>query len=187
MKFYFLFDCETGGLDENKHSLLTLYGLLLNQKLEILDEIDLSIKPDDGIYHVTAQAMRINKINFVEHDKNAIKYSEASKILEKKLINWTSFNKNQVSTKLIPVGHNVGMDLRFGKKLLSSLEEYLSHRPLDTSTNCQFLQLKHKLPLDKEFTLGELAEFLGIDSSGAHNAKIDVHMTLKVLKKQLSL
>ena len=76
-KKYFLFDCETGGLDPS-FSLLTLSGVVLNQQYEVLDSIDLAIKPSSGRYVLSSKAMEINKINIATHDAVAITESEAA-------------------------------------------------------------------------------------------------------------
>ena len=72
---YFLFDTETGGV-RKEMSLLTLYGHILDENLRILDTIDLKIKPDDGIYHLSAQGLGVNNINILEHDRVAKPVSE---------------------------------------------------------------------------------------------------------------
>ena len=80
MTRFLAFDAETGGIGADK-ALLTLYFIVLNEKFEVLDELDLRIKPNDDIYHVTAEALEINKINLVEHDKVALTDKAAGQVL----------------------------------------------------------------------------------------------------------
>ena len=62
---YFIVDAETGGKYAKEHSLLTLYGQILNKNLNVVDEIDLVVKPDDGIYRISADALETNKIDLI--------------------------------------------------------------------------------------------------------------------------
>lgn len=179
MTRYFLFDCETGGLDETTDSLLTLYGVVLNKDLTVLDEIDLMIKPDDGRYSVNIEALKINKINLLSHDETAIRYSDARTKLQNFLFKAT-LGDNKA---LVPAGHNVNLDINFLKIMLPDYKQFLSHRVLDTGTLGQFLRLCDIIPESNRGSLSELCTHFGIDPSGAHNAKNDVLMTHKLLLK----
>jgi len=86
-------DTETGGIGPDK-SLLTLYAVALDDNLNPVAfsgddfkvaggilELDLKLKPDDGIYRVTGEALGINGINLSEHDKEAIPCKKAGTLL----------------------------------------------------------------------------------------------------------
>lgn len=177
-KRYFLVDCETGGLDENETSLLTLFAKVLDSNLETIGEIDLKIKPDDGRYHIDIAAMNVNKIDLIEHSKVAIPYSLAAKQLREFLTKHSSMGAN----KLIPAGHNINLDVRFICKLISDWKQYTMHRWLDTSSIGHFLQQVGILPETLDGGLVSLATHYGVDCTGLHDAKIDVNITHKLIK-----
>lgn len=178
---YFLFDTETGGLEASKHSLLSFYGLALNQNLDVTGTIDLLIKPDDGVYHVDIEALKVNKINLLEHDKVAMRESEAGNKLWAFLWEQFSYNNEQ---KLIPAGHNIGrLDIPMGEKLIGfdKWNKFFVQRTLDTGTIGQLLLCQGKIPETNKGSLVELCDHYGIPSVGAHNAKNDVEMCRKLL------
>ncbi|TXH08161.1 MAG: hypothetical protein E6R04_11365 [Spirochaetes bacterium] len=169
---YFLFDCETGGLTTDL-SLLTLSGYILDEKFRIIDNIDLFVKPDDGVYKLNAKAMEINKINLVAHDAMA----EPESVCRLKL---EAFLQKHGVGKLTPAGHNVAMDIQFAKKLLPSFGKYVTHRTYDTASlgkfACNVGIIEHS-----DFSLQSLCEAFGIDTKGQHNAKVDIELTRQVL------
>lgn len=186
---YFVFDCETGGTSSDM-SLLSLFGMVLNEKLEPTSTIDLAIKPTNGKYIIHADAMRINKINLIEHDSIAITEKEAAA----QFYNFAF--SNGVSEKMIPIGHNVSMDIDFVKThLLKDREhaegncwhKFFSYRKIDTATIAQFLMLSGKLPKDLGDSLESLAKFFDLPYDKAHNAEFDTRLTLEILKRQITL
>jgi len=190
MKKYFLFDCEMGGTSP-KTSLLTLHGLVLDQGLNVIDDISLMIKPNNGIYYVTAKAMEVNQIDLAAHDKEAIPLFEAAKIFENFVC------KHSIGCdKMIPAGHNLSLDIRFCKRYFlkatnnaegDDWNRFFSHRRVDTATLAHGLILAGKLPSVLECSLGSLAAHFELDYSGAHNAKFDAELTLEVLKRLIAL
>lgn len=180
MKRFFLFDCETGGLEEREVSLLTLYGMILDEKLEKLATIDLKIRPPNGRYVVDIDALKVNKIDLLKHDAEAIPELEAGKKLRDFL-----FRNCPTNGRLIPSGHNINLDVRFAQKLVPDWKAFCAHRWLDTSTLGQALQLLGKIPGDNNGSLAKLCLHYGIDPSGNHDAKVDAEMTYLLLKAML--
>jgi DNA polymerase III alpha subunit (gram-positive type) len=192
-KKYFLFDCETGGVNP-KSSLLTVFGYMLDDKLNPIDKIDLVIKPDNGLYILTASSMAINKINIIEHDKVAIKKSEAIKVFNDFCCKHAITSQSE-KNRIIPAGHNLAFDIRYVKRNLlkannvegDDWKKFFSYRQLDTAATAQALILAQKLPEDLECSLASLAAHFNLDYTGAHNAEFDVELTLKILKLLLKL
>jgi DNA polymerase III alpha subunit (gram-positive type) len=181
MRQYFLFDTETGGLDATKHSLLSFYGMILNHNFETTGEIDLMVKPDDGVYHVDIEALKVNKIDLIQHDKIAIPESKAGD----KLLDFlaTHYVKSGVS-KLIPAGHNIGrLDIPMAERLIGfkNWDTLIVRRTLDTGTLGQMLIAQGKIPESNKGSLVELCDQYGINFDGAHNAKRDVEMCRQLL------
>jgi DNA polymerase III epsilon subunit-like protein len=188
MNKYIAFDAETGGT-ETTTSLLTLYLCVLDEHFNVVADLDLKVKPNAGApYVITAEALRINKINLGEHDVTASTEGECAQELRAFLWNHSMNGK----VKLVPIGHNVGFDEDFifahllGKKAWNN---YVSYRKLDTAAIAQFLKASGKLPESVPGSLGSLVEHLNLrfDSAGAHNAKADTLATVDVLKEMLKL
>lgn len=176
MKKYLLFDCETGGLNENA-TLLTLYAKILDANFQEISSLDLKIKPPHGQYYILdAASLKINKIDIVKHDAEAISYDDAREKLR------VFLSTNSLVGKLTPVGHNIAFDIKFASKLLPSWNDYCEYRSIDTSSIAQFLQLAGTLP-DGISSLEKLCDYFGFDTSNHHNAKADVEMTQKLLKQ----
>lgn len=179
MRRYFLFDTETGGLDPSSVSLLSLYGMILDHNLETIDRIDLKIRPDNGRYHVDVAALKVNKIDLLQHHETAISEREAGVKLKEFLF------RNSGTSKLIPCGHNIGrLDIPMGERLIGADEwnRLLVYRTLDTGVLGQFFMLSGTLPETNNGSLVSLCTHYGIDTTGAHNAQVDVEMTRKLLK-----
>lgn len=189
MRKFFLFDCETGGKNP-KTSLLTLYGMILDDKLRVMDTIDLKIKPGNGLYHITAEALSVNKIDIVAHDTVA----NPEKDVAGEFYDFVC-KHSLGDTRMIPVGHNLSFDIRFVKRHLLRADnaegdywsKFFSYRTLDTATIAHFLILAGKLPTSLDCSLESLANHFGFDYSKAHNAQFDAELTLNVLKKLIGL
>jgi len=180
---YFLFDTENGGI-RKEMSLLTLYGHILDDNLNILDTIDLKIKPDDGVYHLTAQGLGINRINIMEHDQVAKPVSEVKNRFKNYIVGWT------LNQKLTPIGHNVRFDVKFVKThLLEDWDRYFDRRHIDTASIGKFLALTGIVPKLNSYSLADMAAamLLEIDESKRHEASYDADLTLNVLRSMTNL
>lgn len=183
------YDLETGGLDEEQHSVLTGCWVVLDSKLNKLDSLSLRIKPDDGNpYRVTAGALSVNKINLVSHDKLAISESNAGEAL----YDFLKKNLGDRKGKFISVGHNIPFDEAFLTSSILSKSlwlKFVSHHKLDTVSIAKFLILKGKLPKDTSLKLENLAKTLGIEvkESNLHDSTYDTNLTIEVLKRLLEL
>jgi DNA polymerase III alpha subunit (gram-positive type) len=184
MSRYIALDTETGGVTPDT-SLLTAYFAVFNVEFDLVDELDLKFKPEDGVYHVTAEALGINQINLIEHDKTAITYKAAKPIL------YDFLSRNYRGNKLTPVGHGIYFDLIRVKSTLISTgawEGYVSYRTLDTSIVCQFLRAAGLFPDDVSGSLGSLVKYLGLPNQGdLHDAKVDTLQTVSILRQLLNI
>lgn len=174
-------DCETGGLDPKKVSLLTMYIAVLDDNFNVVDELDLKLKPNDGKYLVEQQAMDVNKINLEEHDKVAVTYDDGAVMLQ------TFLNKHHKGGRyasLRPAGHNIPFDLGFIHEHLIPQDKWQKtchYRILDTTPLCTFFQEIGKWP-EKLGRLTDIAAFLGVKMRPAHDAKNDTLMWIDVWK-----
>ena len=181
---YLPFDCETGGLTKDS-SLLSVHFAICDKDFNIVDELELFTKPNDGQYNVAAEALGINHINLIEHDKVALTYSVAGQELRNFLWKYSQNGK----IKLVPVGKNVGFDvIKVTDNLLGmkTWNQFVSYRLYDITGIVIFLKRQGKLPLDAPDSLSGLAQFFGIQAEW-HTAKGDNLAGIEVVKKLESL
>lgn len=133
-------DTETGGLDANKVSILSVGAVVLNEKLNVIDKIEIYVKEDEIV--AEDRALQINKI-----DLNWLKingHNPYNAVLELEYFLSKHFDCSKEHS--IPVaGHNIGFDINFMKRLYrlagKDYEKTFSHRTLDTSGIINFLNL----------------------------------------------
>lgn len=178
-------DCETGGL-KGTETILTVYMAMVNNNLEIIDELDLEIKPDDGNYIYSEEALMINGIDLKKHDQTAIPESVATQ----KIISFFEKHK-ELQSKFTVLGHNVTFDINFIQNKLINPETWgtfvNTDHVEDTLEKAKALRESGHLPKELSLALGSCAEYFFIRTFGLHNAKLDCLVTLDVYKKELEL
>lgn len=195
-RYFVATDCETGGIDIET-SLLTAYFCFFTfdeekKEFQILDGLDLKIKPNDGLYKVTAEGLSVNKIDLTKHDRLAIVEREAGSRLYQKLKSWHDIANHK---PLTIVGHNVQFDINtivYHIISKNTWNNFISYKQLDTATIAEFCKLRGKLPFDLAISLENLCEFFQIKENTSennlfHDAKFDTLKTVKVLEKLINL
>lgn len=183
-------DSETGGLDPKKTDLLTLYMAMMTEDFQVVEELDLKLKPNDGRLPIAeAQALQVNKIDLTAHLSNpaTITYAEA----RLKIIEFTKkyLKKRGRYSNLIVLGQNVQFDLNFIWQYVIPKEEWeglYSYNVEDTKTAGLFLKRCGWIPQDVG-TLGSFVQFFNIAKREAHEAKGDVWMTIDVYKAMIAM
>lgn len=181
-------DTETGGTDEQLHDLLTVGMVLVNEKDfsrhgEFYGHLELES------YKVTPTAIRINKINLAEIDREGVGYSKEEMI--NAIYKFLSICKE--SLPITVIGHNVDFDLRFLRKLFKDCDrdnefyDIFSYRKIDTSTLLQTVNI-----LKPEYNISSLSDairFFNIkfDTYKRHNALEDVKGTIQVYENLLKI
>lgn len=183
---YLATDVETGGIGPEV-SLLTAYIAILDENFEIMDELHLAMRPDDNIYHVTAEALAINKIDLIKHDKadTTVSFGKAGELF-RALIQLHSDNGKR---KLIPLGHNVTFDMEnLYRNVLNKKEaqKYISYRVLDTGSAGRFLITVGLIPETVTGSLGSYVEHFKVEKREAHTAYGDVMMTVDLMKAMIN-
>jgi len=186
--YYLAMDTEHGGFaeDDSPLSLLEAYFGIYSDNWQLVDELTLLTKPDNGVYQVQAEALEVNKINIVEHDKVAVRYKDAKTPLYKFLSKYSDNGKY----KLIPVGHHVHGDIKLIIRDLSSRGGWshnVSYRMLDTGVMGQYLRARGVIPHDVKGSLGSLCDFFGVPLIDAHTAKADGDASAMLMKVLLQL
>jgi DNA polymerase III epsilon subunit-like protein len=181
---YLAFDCETTGLLPNCN-VLTVYFVILDDKLNILDELDLKIKHD--FYVVFTKALEVNHINLLEHDKIAISKIEARSQIIKFFKKYE--NKYQI------IGHNIkfDIDMLINNKILmaNEINTYFHTGYLDTYKITQLLKSKKKINKCQSLSLSKLCYYFDINNESSdnnfHNCKYDTLSTIELFKKLIEL
>lgn len=189
-QYHIPFDCETGGTDEVKTDLLTLYICVMNEDYKIVEELDLKLKPDGGRFPIAEQgALDVNKIDLKAHmaDPATIPYSEASKLILTMVRKY--LQKRGRFSNLIPFGFNVPFDKRYVQQYLipkSDWESIFHYKDADVDQAVSFLRRVGWIPKDVA-RLQDVADYLGVPKRLAHNAKEDVLRTIDTDKKLVEL
>ena len=176
-------DTETGGVDCNKHSLLSIGLAVWESNGKIVDSTEIII--EHASYVVTSTAQSINKFDQEIHKKSAVSPSKAISVL----LNFCELYFDD--GLLIPLaGHNTQFDVGFLKVFLKtnnrSYNKLFSHRIIDTYTLLRSLYYSKKISEDISSSAEAFAYF-GIKVDGRHTAKGDAIATAELYSKLLHL
>jgi len=173
-------DVETTGLDPDKHEVIEIGCVLVNQNwpgdapiFDLIEEFELKIKPVQ-IENADPVALRINGF-----DPNqwvfAYDLKQAMEIFGKK------------TADAIMVGHNVCFDFMFIDKAFKKADvpNKMHYHKLDT-ISIAFAKLHNEGGADR-FSLNFLCEYFGIKNEHAHTALSDARATFEVYKKLMML
>jgi hypothetical protein len=182
MAKFIALDVESGGTDPKTTSLLTASFMVLDDKYFMLDELNLLLKPNDGIYRAKMSAMEVNRIDLTEHDKKAMTYSEGGAKLRDFLYKHSGGGQD----KLIPLGKNVNFDIGYiNEQLLNSntWNQFVSYRFYDLTSIIMFAKRIGLLNPNAPEGLQKLAAHLDLQfDTRAHDARSDVMMTIDIIK-----
>ena len=175
-------DTETGGLDPDKHSLLSL-AMVVWEDMEIIDSTEILI--NDGILSVTAEALSVNRIDIEKHKQSALSPSRAMD----EILSFTG-KHFPGQRKITLAGHNVHFDANFLKTFFSAnnkdFSEFFSHRMIDTSSILHYLYLAGKIK-QRAISSDDAFKLFEIKVEGRHTAIGDAIATAKLFTKMLDL
>ena len=185
---YLFFDLETGGLNSKEHSILTGYFAIYDRDFNLVSDLELFLKPNNG--HIVAEesALQVTGIDILTHLQNpkTVTYEVGASML-KAFLEGSKIKGKKRSYR--PAGHNIDFDLRFIFDQLMPEEEWkkhIHHNTLDTLRVLTFLQDIDFLPSELG-KLESLVEYFGLEKGKAHDAKEDIKMTVEVYKKMQGL
>jgi len=183
IKVLFL-DTETTGLDENKHGLIQIAGILDDSSGHTIDIFNVHIKPFKGDL-LNKDALIKNNIN-----KEDFYNSEflPPRIALKSIVSFLGqyVNRYDSSDKLILAGKNIQFDIRFLRKFFDKCDDnyYGSwfHYPYIEleSEIAKYLLLKNILL--PNYKIETICEYFDIDIE-AHDALEDIKATRKIYYK----
>jgi len=180
-------DTETGGLNADVQSILSVGCVVLNDNLSIIDEFENYIKEDNIV--AEPRALAINKIDLEWLKVNGKPPAEVLTNLEEFLSKY--YSKKE---KITMVGHNVGFDVGFMKRLYKQggaeggYESRFSHRTMDTAGIIRFLMLAKRLDIPAANSTDAFKHFgIEISETERHTALADARATAKLLKHLVNM
>ena len=185
---YLAFDLETGGLNPKTNAILTGYWGVYNKDFELLDELELFVKPLPPFDLVEASALKVNQIDIQKHieDPKTVGYADAVGLLTVFLAKHKGSGRYD---KPRPIGHNVDFDLDFIYNQFmdkTTWEKYCSYGKIDTKGIADFLKDVGWLPPEIG-RLESLVKHFNLPQLKAHTAKDDTHMMINVYKQLISM
>ncbi len=180
---YVFIDTETGGVNPDKHSLLSIGVCVWDRESGILDYKEFYVKNDE--YVVTKHAKEMNKFNLYEHELKAILPND---IINSLLEFCKKYFPDNVAFPLI--GHNIQFDVNFLKKLFKdnnrSFNQYFSHRYIDTYSVFKTCVLAGLIEKNLNSSADAFSYF-GIKVKGRHSALGDCIATVELYENLLKL
>ncbi|MFT2722392.1 exonuclease domain-containing protein [Deinococcus sp. A31D244] len=166
-------DVETGGLDPNRHGLLSIGLVYWNDGL-ICDNKIIFVDPEDKL--IDDSAISVNGINMQKHILIALK--------KDKVIKEFSDFVAKCSEKPLLGGHNTPFDAQFLNTYGIELRDYFQYGFVDTKSIAR--AMIHAGILRNESTsLVSLCKHFGIDIENPHEALSDAIATAKLYNSLL--
>jgi DNA polymerase III epsilon subunit-like protein len=181
-------DTETGGIDPDRHSLLSI-ALVVWEDRTLKGELEVLLAEPELV--VTAKALEINRIDLVSHSRQAVSPAKAMEIVVS-FINEHFQREIARGEKVVLAGHNIGFDVGFLRRLCrlagADFERLFSHRVLDTASILRFLSLAGRLPESAAISSNAFAAFnISFDDGERHTALGDAKATALLLTALVTL
>ncbi len=182
---YLFLDTETGGLDPERHSLLSI-GLVVGDEGEVRHSLEILLKHDT--YVVDGPALRVNRIDLAAHHQRALEAPVAFSVLDVFLTQYFPCKHEPI----VLVGHNVAFDRAFLKRFWEArgqaFEPRFSHRLVDTHALAAGLRDAGRLRVE-DLSSDALFAHFGIDvpSDQRHTALGDALATFQLYWKLVEL
>ncbi|MCY7361610.1 MAG: hypothetical protein LH629_06010 [Ignavibacteria bacterium] len=179
MKKYLVIDTELTALPDenlsfiNGSNLITAYfGIIENDVL--IDELDLRLIPDNGIFSVDPNSMSVNNIDLRNWD--GIQYKDARKLVGQFIRRYVFNNRgHKIGDRLEPLGQSVSGDIQTIQNCLiskASWEESVERLPIDTLFLAKVLRDCGKLNLDS-LSLQSLSNYFNVSGLIESNCLVE--------------
>lgn len=180
---YIIFDCETGGLDENKNPITQYACAILDGKtLKEIDRWETFVKPYNDLIiekkALDSTMVTMSDINSGVSIKDFI--TTATSFWESHRVR----TKYRDAGRLISVGHNVTFDIRFLNYALDlmkkpAIDEWLYPNSIDTFP---LAKMTFGINGDEKLNLGASCLAAGLKLTDAHGAMNDVEATADLFR-----
>lgn len=176
-------DTETGGLDPNETSLLSI-GLVVWDNGKITDTKEILIKHD--IFKITPQSIQTNMIDLQKFIQQSLPPESALK----EFVEFLDNNFKACMGKVVLGGHNTNFDINFLRRFMEAnnfnFDAYFTHRFVDTASILKFLFYAGKLPQDVSSS-DEAFKFFNINVTNRHSALGDAVATAQLFNKLIGI
>lgn len=172
-------DTETGGTrPASNYSLLEVGAVAATIDGSVMDELELAIQPEDGIYRVTERALALNGIDLSGHAERAMPATRAAQLLvafaapytQALLMGWNvNFDREYIETHLLDV---------------PTVGKLFGYRTFDLHAAMLMAATAGRMPYTK--SLQETARFFGLlgdDEQQEHRALADAHLAVQVYNR----
>jgi len=156
---YFCCDTETGGLDPQKNSLLSVAIILLDDKLNEISR-HYTLVNDNPDRVIEEQAIKVNGLDIDEIRQKG------------RNIDFVINRIKELTNDKVAIAHNGSFDFSF-----------LNYRGLNIVECIDTMLLSRKKWVGQPAKLGAVVERMGFSVEGAHNSLMDAIMTVKILKE----
>ena len=181
MSKYLFIDTETGGVNPDEASLLSV-GIVLWEDGKVLLEKEYYVKQES--YNVSATALTINNIDIRKLNNIGLLKNEIVQNIIRII------DENFVNEKAIIAGHNIQFDIGFLKTLFSQVNEnyndYFSHRLIETSSIIRFLCDLKLLPKNIESS-DKAFDYFNIRIKNRHSSLGDALGTVELYEKLMDV
>jgi hypothetical protein len=181
---YLGFDLETGGFDKHNHTITEAYFAIWDEEWNMLEDLHLFLKNDDGEIHGEEQAFQATGIDPESQllDPNTVTYTEGRDQLlamlerhkiPKKRTHYRYLGQNIVYFDIPCMEAQGFLNEKQAKKA------GINHNSLDTTLMVTWLKDMDMLPSNVG-SISSLVEYFGLPKGTAHRAKDDVHMQKEI-------
>ena len=181
---YIVFDCETGGLNENENPITQYAAVILDGRtLKEIDRWETYVKPYNDL-EITKEALEKTMVN-ISDINSGLPLKEFVAVAKE------FWKQHQVRTKykdmgrLVPVGHNVTFDIRFINKAMEldgSKENMFETHYENFIDTFALAKMTWGINGDEKLNLGICSERADIILTDAHGAMNDVEATADLLR-----
>lgn len=179
----FWFDVETGGLDETKNPILQLaYVVEIDGERRASGEF--RSRGFTGCV-IQTKALEVNGLTIEEIPTFGTEEAMYKSLMDLLAAYVNRYDKND---KFVLGGYNVKFDEKFLRALWERQGDrffgaWFGFNAIDPSNVIRFLQYAGKMPNLSRMRLVDVAKALGVERPNAHDAMVDIEMTIDVTNK----
>lgn len=182
---FIVMDTETGGLDCEKHSLLSVAMLKTTARFQILDELHIKIRHD--IFHLDAEGMETNRLD-IREAKQWMSVKDAKKtVLEFLGITDSMLANDKQLPSYTACGTNIQFDVGFMKKFMGEdvWNKIFFHRLEEITSNFREMQKNGIIPATRGYKQFMMLEALGIEfeHDELHDALNDARLAASLARE----
>jgi DNA polymerase III epsilon subunit-like protein len=171
---YLFVDLETGGLDAQRHSILQLAAVITDLNLRVQGYFMTYVRPHPHL-EVTAEALAINQLQMEE-----LSTAPDEALVAEALSHFASL----AGLKPRFAGYNCKFDLLFLDELWKRQQAVLPPYRVPWLDVLDVARIKPQFDAAvSNLRLATIAEHLGINTSGVHDAGTDLMITIEVAKQ----